>query len=57
LEGEDGGDEMNGGLEAGVGFVIAGGDTAELFDLLEEILDQVAPGRFPASLRQAGRLG
>jgi len=48
---------MNGGLEAGVGFVIAGGDTAELFDLLEEILDQVAPGRFPASLRQAGRLG
>jgi hypothetical protein len=28
---------------AGVGFVIARGDTAELLDLLEEVLDQVAP--------------
>jgi hypothetical protein len=29
--------------EAGVGFVVAGGDAAELFEALEEVLDQVAP--------------
>src|SRR5512134_1937616 len=34
---------MDGGSVAGVGFVVAGGDAAELFDFLEEVLDQVAP--------------
>src|SRR5215831_10751413 len=29
--------------EAGVGFIVAGGDAAELFEALEEILDEVAP--------------
>src|SRR5687768_9684445 len=43
FEGEEGGDEMEGGGVAGVGFVVASGDAAELLDLLEEVLDQVAP--------------
>src|SRR5258708_13751769 len=34
---------MDSGSEAGVGFVVSGGDTTELFDFLEEVLDQVAP--------------
>jgi len=34
---------MDGGLVAGVGFVVARGDATELFDFLEEVLDQVAP--------------
>src|SRR5258708_39526179 len=43
LDGQDGCDEMDSGSEAGVGFVVSGGDTTELFDFLEEVLDQVAP--------------
>ena len=43
LEGEEGGDEVDGSGEAGVGFVGAGGEAAELFDPLEEVLDQVSP--------------
>src|SRR5512134_2092428 len=34
---------MDGGSVAGVGFVVARGDATELFDFLEEVLDQVAP--------------
>ena len=36
-------DEIDGGGEAGIGFVVTGGDTAELLDSLEEVLDQVSP--------------
>jgi hypothetical protein len=43
LEGEERGDEMEGGAEAGVGFVVAGGDPAEFLNFLEEVFDQVAP--------------
>jgi hypothetical protein len=43
LEGEEGGDEVDGGGEAGIGFVIASGDAAELLEALEEVLDQMAP--------------
>jgi len=35
LEGEEGGGEMNGGGEAGISLVVAGGDAPELFDTLE----------------------
>ena len=34
---------MNGGFEAGVGFIVAGCDTPELFNLLEVVFDQMAP--------------
>jgi len=34
---------MDGGGEADVGFVIAGGDATELLETAEEVLDQVAP--------------
>ena len=34
---------MDHGLEAGVGFVVTGRDPAELFDLGEVVLDQMAP--------------
>ncbi len=34
---------MNGGVEACVGFVVAGGDGPELLQLGEEVLDEVAP--------------
>ena len=43
LEGEECADEMDGGGEADVGFVIAGGDATELLGIAEEVLDQVAP--------------
>src|SRR5258708_30974276 len=43
LDGQDGCDEMDSGSEGGVGCVVSGGDTTELFDFLEEVLDQVAP--------------
>ena len=36
------GDEVYGGQEVSFGLVVAGGDSAELFDLGEEVLDQVA---------------
>jgi len=36
-------DEIDGSGEAGIGFVVTGGDTAELLDPLEEVLDQVSP--------------
>ena len=34
---------MDGSAVAGIGFVVARGDASELFDFLEEVLDQVAP--------------
>ena len=34
---------MDGGSETRVGFVVAGGDSPELSDFLEEVLDQAAP--------------
>ena len=43
FEGEECADEMDGGGEADVGFVIAGGDATELLEIAEEVLDQVAP--------------
>jgi hypothetical protein len=43
FEGKKGGDEVDCGGEAGVGFVVAGSDAAKLFEALEEVLDQVAP--------------
>jgi hypothetical protein len=42
-ESEEGADEIDGGGEAGVGLVVAGGDAAELFEPLEEVLDQMPP--------------
>src|SRR5262252_6061779 len=36
-------DEIDGGGEAGIGFVVTGGDAAELLEALEEVLDQVTP--------------
>jgi hypothetical protein len=36
------GSEVYGGQEVSCGFVVAGGDRAELFDFGEEVLDQVA---------------
>ena len=33
---------MDGGAEAGVGFVVARGDAPELFDFLEDVFDQMA---------------
>ncbi len=60
IEGEEGGDEVYGGV-AGVGLVVARGDTSELLDPLEEVLNQVTPpvhldvvrdGRFAVRLRR-----
>ena len=34
---------MDGGVEAGVGFVVACGDSPEFFYFLEEVFDQVTP--------------
>ena len=42
-QGEEGGDEVDRRRETGVGFVVAGGDAAELFDPLEEVLDEMPP--------------
>ena len=42
IEPNDGGGEVNGGEEVAGGLVVAGGDGAELLELGEEILDQVA---------------
>src|SRR5208337_4863450 len=66
IEGEEGGDEVDRSGEAGVGPVVAGGDTAELFDPLAEVLDQMPPsihlgvvrdGRFAVGLCRNDRDG
>jgi hypothetical protein len=40
---QDDPDEMDHGFEALVGFVVARGDPAKLFEFAEEVLDQMAP--------------
>src|SRR5512141_2460481 len=42
IEPNDGGGKLDGGAEVSLGFVVAGCDGAELLELCEEILDQMA---------------
>ena len=43
FEGKEGGNEVDRSGVAGIGLVVSSGDTAELLDPLEEVLDQVTP--------------
>ena len=58
-EGEEGSDEMDGGLEAGVGFVVARDDTAEFLEWaihLSAVCTRYGmPTQPPASALRAGR--
>jgi hypothetical protein len=40
---EQGSSEIYSGGEAGVGLVVSGGDAAELFESLKEVIDRVPP--------------
>jgi hypothetical protein len=42
IEPDESGCEVDGSQEISGGFVVAGGDSSELFELTEEILDEVS---------------
>jgi len=58
LEGEEGCDEVDGGGEAGIGFVVACSDAAEGLEIAEEVFDEMTPlVDFEVARDAAGAIG